>query len=383
MAANAFAFYRGAASIMASDLQSTPNTDIRLQICGDAHLANFGAFASPERRVVFDVNDFDETIVGSWEWDIKRLCASVAILGRHRAFRDRYVDEAVAACAQSYRKHMNAFANLSVLDVWYARIDEKTLAAAVPGVVAQAQGVHDPSAASQALYAKTVDATSGKPRIVDRPPLVFHPDDAAGFVASVRAAFALYKRTLAYERRELVRRYTFTDAAYKVVGVGSVGTRCSVMLLLAENDDPLFLQLKEARASVYARYACESPFTNEGERVVSGQRLMQATSDFFLGWTRAKDGHMYYVRQLRDVKTGVDLDTVTQVELAGYAALCGWALARAHAKAGGSAAMIAGYLGSGDAFDRALVGFAHAYADQNDADYRALLDAIASGRITA
>jgi uncharacterized protein (DUF2252 family) len=381
MSASPFAFYRGAASIMANDLQTTASTGIHTQICGDAHLANFGAFATPERRVVFDVNDFDETIVGCWDYDLKRLCTSVAILAATRGFRKRVAEDAVLACARSYRQRIAALAQMNVLDVWYARIDEAVLEQAAPDAVEAASGVHDPSRAAQQLYAHAVAETDGAPRIVDRPPLVFHPEDAAAFVALVRDAFARYKRSLSFERRELVNRFSFRDAAYKVVGVGSVGTRCAVALLLAGSQDPLFLQFKEARESVYARYGARTACKNEGERVVVGQRAMQATSDLFLGWTRAKDGRTYYVRQLRDVKTGVDLDRVASDELAPYASLCGWALARAHAKASGNAATIAGYLGSSAAFDEAMVAFASAYAKQNASDYEALLAAIASGRI--
>jgi uncharacterized protein (DUF2252 family) len=381
MSASPFAFYRGAASIMASDLQSTASTGIHTQICGDAHLANFGAFATPERRIVFDVNDFDESTVGCWDYDLKRLCTSVAILATTRGFRKHLADDAILACARTYRERMAAFAQTRVLDVWYARIDEAVLERAAPGAIDAANGVHDPGRASQQLYAHVVDEVDGAPKIADRPPLVFHPEDAAAFVSLVRDAFARYKRSLSFERRELVNRFTFTDAAYKVVGVGSVGTRCAVALLLAGPQDPLFLQVKEARESVYARYGARTAFKNQGERVIVGQRAMQATSDLFLGWTRAKDGRMYYLRQLRDVKTGVDLDRVAADELGPYASLCGWALARAHAKAGGNAATIAGYLGSNAAFDEAMVSFARAYAKQNAEDYEALLAAIASGRI--
>jgi len=381
MSASPFAFYRGAASIMASDLQSTASTGIHTQICGDAHLSNFGAYASPERRVVFDVNDFDETTVGCWDYDLKRLCTSVAVLAATRGFRKRVAEDAVLGCARTYRQRMAAFAQTRVLDVWYARIDEAVLEQAAPGAIEAASGVHDPSRASQHLYAHVVDPDGGTPKIADRPPLVFHPEDAVAFATLVRDAFARYKRSLSFERRELVNRFTFMDAAYKVVGVGSVGTRCAVAPLLAGPEDPLFLQIKEARESVYARYGSHTACKNEGERVVVGQRAMQATSDLFLGWTRAKDGRMYYLRQLRDVKTGVDLDRVASDELGPYAALCGWALARAHAKAGGNAATISGYLGSSAAFDEAMVSFAGAYAKQNATDYEALLAAIKSGRI--
>ncbi len=368
MSASPFAFYRGAASIMASDLQTSACTGIHTQICGDAHLSNFGYYASPERRIVFDVNDFDETIEGCWEWDLKRLCASIAVLGAHRTFRRRTTDSAIRACARTYRECMHDFAGRLVLDMWYAQIDR--------GAVAS-----DAGRAAQHLYAKTVDDASGLPRIVDRPPLVFHPSDEVAFTALVRDAIARYARTLEGDRRELLRRFTFADAAYKVVGVGSVGTRCAVVLLLAGADDPLFLQMKEARASVYARYGARNPYKDEGERVVAGQRLMQAVSDVFLGWARAKDGHMFYVRQLRDAKSAVDLETIEEDALAEYAQLCARALARAHAKASGAADEIAAYVGTGDALDDAMAVFAHAYAKQNAEDYGTLLAAIADGRI--
>ncbi len=368
MSSSPFAFYRGAASIMASDLQASPCTGIHTQICGDAHLANFGSYASPERRIVFDVNDFDETIEGCWEWDLKRLCASIAVLGAHRAFRKRTTDAAIRDCTRTYRECMHDFAGQLVLDTWYAQIDQ--------GAVAS-----DAGRAAQHLYAKNVDATSGLPRIVDRPPLVFHPAEDAAFNALVRDAIARYARTLQGDRRELLRRFTFTDAAYKVVGVGSVGTRCAVVLMLAGADDPLFLQMKEARASVYARHGARNPYKDEGERVVAGQRLMQAVSDVFLGWARAKDGHMFYVRQLRDAKAAVDLETIDDDALAAYAMLCARALARAHAKASGAAGEIAAYVGTGDALDEAMTVFANVYAKQNAEDYGTLLAAIADGRI--
>jgi uncharacterized protein (DUF2252 family) len=385
MAESPFTFYRGAASIMASDLQSTPHSGIRTQISGDAHLLNFGAYASPERRYVFDLNDFDETIGGgAWEWDLKRLTTSVYVAARHLSLTAGEADDAVRACARSYRERMARFGRMRVLDIWYARIDEALLAAAVRSAKRRrSSALERPSETAAHLFPTLATGGDGQPRIVDNPPLVFHPPDDGAFLADVRAAFANYHRSLAIERRALFERFGFADAAYKVVGVGSVGTRCYVSLLLAATDDPLFLQLKEARASVYERYVRPSPFADHGERVVAGQRLMQATSDVFLGWARASDGRTYYVRQLRDLKTSADVDHMRPGELNRYGVLCGWALARAHAKAGGEPAKISGYLGRTGVFDEALVAFARDYAGQNERDYEALLAAVKSGRVVS
>jgi uncharacterized protein (DUF2252 family) len=381
-----FTFYRGAASIMASDLQSTPNTGIKTQICGDAHLMNFGGYASPERRFVFDVNDFDETTPGgAWEWDVKRLAASIAVAGRSLEMRSRANANAVRACVRSYREHMNVYADMHVLDIWYSRIDADLLEEAVR--IAQARNaavvLEQPSHTCEHLYPKLVDDSGGTPRIVDKSPLVFHPTDDPGFVPQVEAAFGHYRRSLTTDRRQLVGRYHFVDAAYKVVGVGSVGTRCSIVLMIAGPGDALFLQGKEARASVYERYVGKCGFDDHGERVVAGQRLMQAATDLFLGWTRADDGRTYYFRQLRDLKTGADIAHMNGEELERYGIICGWALARAHAKAGGCPAKIAGYLGKTGAFDAALVEFANAYAGQNERDHAELVAAVRDGRVAA
>ena len=375
-----FSFYRGAASIMANDLQSTPHAGIVTQICGDAHLANFGIFATPERRLVFDVNDFDETTPGgAWEWDVKRLAASFVVAGRFLALRARSRARITLACVRSYRERIQQFADMHVLDVWYARIDESAFV--VPSVRLPS-GLDTPSHTSEELYGKLVDASSGSPRIADKPPDVFHPNDPE-FVDRVIKTFAHYGRSLPTDRRVLFERFTFLDAAYKVVGVGSVGTRCAVALFLASAGDPLFLQIKEARASVYERYVGKCGFSDHGERVVAGQHLMQAATDIFLGWGRADDGRDYYVRQLRDMKAGADVAHMNEDELERYAIVCGWALARAHAKSGGVAATIAGYLGRSDVFDEALVTFSEAYADQNELDHAELAKAVADRRIVA
>jgi uncharacterized protein (DUF2252 family) len=383
MSQTPFTFYRGAASVMAHDVQYTPNSGIVTQICGDAHLSNFGAYASPERRFVFDVNDFDETAAGgAWEWDLKRLATSFEVAARTLALRPREAEAAVRAVLGSYREHMDEYAGMRVLDIWYSRIDERMLEEAIGDAEAR-EGVdkelREPSETAEHLYPKLVeDASGAPPRIHDKPPLVFHPADDPDFMAVVRSAFDHYRRSLSTDHRVLVERFSFVDAAYKVVGVGSVGTRCSVALFLAGSKDPLFLQLKEARSSVYQQFVPACAFADHAERVVAGQRLMQAATDVFLGWSRAEDGRTFYVRQLRDMKTGADIDRMTGAELRRYAVICGWALARAHAKASGHAAAIAGYLGKGDAFDSALTAFAQAYADQNERDHAALVKALAT-----
>lgn len=380
MVGSPFSFYRGAASIMASDLQSTPHAGITTQICGDAHLANFGIYATPERRLVFDVNDFDETTPGgAWEWDLKRLATSFVVAGRFLALRGRSRARITLACTRSYREHIQAFADMRVLDVWYARIDESAF---VVPTVRPPSGLDTPSHSSEELYGKLVDDSSGTPRIADKPPFVFHPDDPE-FIERVTKTFEHYGRSLSTDRRDLFERFSFVDAAYKVVGVGSVGTRCAAALFLASPGDPLFLQIKEARASVYERFVGKCGFSDHGERVVAGQHLMQAATDIFLGWGRADDGRDYYVRQLRDMKAGADVEHMNEDELERYAIVCGWALARAHAKGGGAAASIAGYLGRSDVFDEALVTFAEAYADQNEHDHAELVTAVADGRIVA
>jgi uncharacterized protein (DUF2252 family) len=382
-----FTFYRGAASLMASDLQFTPISGITTQIGGDAHLLNFGAFGTPERRFVFDVNDFDETTAGAWEWDLKRLATSFEIAARHLNVRRRDARDVVLACVASYRRRMFEFAPKSVLDMWYARIDEEAVAVLVRGADARKRSADANGTAGKEtdahLWPSLESSPDGALAIADKLPKIFHPPDRAEYEAGIRGTFQTYQRSLPIERRRLFERYRFIDAAYKVVGVGSVGTRCSVALFEAGPGDTLWLQVKEARASVFERYVGPNPYANHGERVVVGQRLMQSSSDLFLGWGRADDGHTFYVRQLRDMKTSPNVDAMTADDLRVYAVVCGWALARAHARAGGAPAAIAGYLGRGDAFDEALARFADAYADQNEADFRALQAARDDGRISA
>jgi len=382
-----FTFYRGAASLMASDLQFTPISGITTQIGGDAHLLNFGAFGTPERRFVFDVNDFDETTAGAWEWDLKRLATSFEIAARHLNVRRRDARDVVLACVASYRRRMFEFAPKSVLDMWYARIDEEAVAVLVRGADARKRSADANGTAGKEtdahLWPSLESSPDGALAIADKLPKIFHPPDRAEYEAGIRGTFQTYQRSLPIERRRLFERYRFIDAAYKVVGVGSVGTRCSVALFEAGPGDTLWLQVKEARASVFERYVGPNPYANHGERVVVGQRLMQSSSDLFLGWGRADDGHTFYVRQLRDMKTSPNVDAMTADDLRVYAVVCGWALTRAHARAGGAPAAIAGYLGRGDAFDEALARFADAYADQNEADFRALQAARDDGRIAA
>ena len=380
-----FAFLRGSASVMAFDLAQGPTTGIRVQACGDCHLLNFGAFATPERHVIFDINDFDETLPAPWEWDIKRLAASVMVAGRYRGFAERQCSEAVLIAVRAYRENLAVYATWPELQVWYARIDaEQMLAKASkakpsrPGAASDARRAPNMSAR---LLPKLTEVIGGKRRIKDEPPLVYHPRREKAFSRRVRAAIQRYRRSLPAERRALVDRYEVIDVAMKVVGVGSVGTFCAVALLEADVDDPLFLQLKQARASVLEPYAGKSAYRNQGERVVVGQRLMQSASDMFLGWSRiGKPPVDFYFRQLRDTKVSVNLDTLPLAGFINYAHYCGWTVARAHAKAG-DAAVISGYLGRSDAFDAALKRFARAYADQTEQDHSALVKAVKSGRI--
>ncbi len=401
MSVSPFTFYRGAALIMASDLAAAPVTGIRTQLCGDAHLSNFGMFASPERNLVFDINDFDETAPGPWEWDLKRLAASLEIGGRDVQFDEAARRAAVLAAVRSYREAMREFAPKPNLDVWYAHIDVDKL---LPQIREQAP---DPERAkllektlakmrtkdSMHVFTKLTDASGGEPRIVSQPPTLVPmdelvgPDAAEAFHDVVGTILRRYRRTLATDRRHLLEQFRFVDLARKVVGVGSVGTRAWIALMLGnDNQDPLFLQVKEAQESVLERFVGKSEYGNNGQRVVAGQRLMQAASDIFLGWDRVEgiDGHErdFYFRQLKDWKGSVEIEQLRPQGLAIYARLCGWTLARAHARSGDRVA-IAAYLGKSDRFDQAIADFSVAYADQNERDYDALKSAIESGRLTA
>jgi uncharacterized protein (DUF2252 family) len=395
------AFFRGAAAIMAADLRATPVTGIRVQCCGDAHLANFGAFAAPDRSLVFDLNDFDETLPGPWEWDVKRLAASLAVAGRDRAFSAPARAEAIVAAVRAYREAMRGFAAMRTIDVWYARLDvDKQVARWSEHLSASRRRGLDERLAKarrkdslRALDKLTV-AVDGRPRIVSDPPLVVPLDqllddaDEERVRARLRDYLQQYMQTLQHDRRQLLGGYHPVDMAHKVVGVGSVGTRAWIVLLLGRDDaDPLFLQLKEAEASVLEPPAEPSRATNQGQRVVEGQRLMQAASDVFLGWLHVEqdlDGRPrdYYVRQLWDAKASAPVDTMSAREMAAYAGICGWTLARAHARTGDRFA-IAAYLGASDRFERALLAFAETYADQNERDHAALAQAVTAGAIEA
>jgi len=379
-----FSFFRGAASIMAEDLARTPRSGLRVQACGDSHLLNFGVFATPERRRIFDINDFDETLPAPWEWDVKRLAASMVIAGRHLRFSRRDARAAAVAAVRSYRRHMAVYAGEPALDAWYARID------AVP------QLIEDPELRGEYAHAvrrqKQRDETrehhdlthrgGRKPRIKSEPPLVYHPGagDDPRFAGNVEAALRRYRDSLPDERRPLYDRFELCDVAMKVVGVGSVGTVCAVALFLDRNRNPLYLQIKQARASVLEPHAGASRYDNQGERVVVGQRLMQTASDVFLGWTRGDRGRHFYVRQLRDWKVKPALELMRPPNLVRYGEICGWALARAHARTG-DAALLSGYLGRNPSFDLAIGRFAVAYAQQNESDYQAFKSAARSGRI--
>jgi uncharacterized protein (DUF2252 family) len=395
-----FAFYRGAAAIMASDLAATPRSGFTVQCCGDAHLSNFGLFGSPERRLIFDVNDFDETLPGPWEWDVKRLSASIVVAGRERGYSARERERSVLATVAEYRRLMVQLAGARDIDVWYTSVDIDTLGPALAAQVDAGLRKRAGELAAKARTRDSMDALSkltrtvdGTPRIISRPPLIVSLDDlAAGAreetLALLRGIVGHYRSTLQDDRRVLLDGYELSDFARKVVGVGSVGTQAWIALLLGRDDrDPLFLQIKEAQPSVYEALLGASAYPNAGQRVVEGQRLMQATSDIFLGWLRwseSPDGipRDFYVRQLRDWKGSADVGQMTSQEMTAYGRLCGATLARAHARSGDRIA-IASYLGTGQAFDRAMPAFGEAYADQNERDYAALAAAVKSGRVIA
>jgi uncharacterized protein (DUF2252 family) len=399
MLVSAFTFYRGAASLMAHDLASTPRTGLNAQLCGDAHLSNFGGFASPSRDLVFDLNDFDETLPGPFEWDLKRLAASVEIAGRDRGFDAKTRRASVLASVRSYREGMRSFAAMGNLSVWYSRLDVQQLVAGLAAEKHKQQVKTIKKAAAKAqtkdslkAFSKLTHEVDGEPRIISDPPLIVPIQELVGdmdreaLTAELMEIFRGYRRSLQPDRRTLLEGYRFVDLARKVVGVGSVGTRCWIMLLLGrDNGDPLFLQIKETGPSALESVLGRSQYRNHGQRVVEGQRLMQAASDIFLGWIHVKAGidgqaRDFYARQLWDWKTSVDLDVILPQGLEIYAGLCGSTLARAHARSGDRIA-IASYLGKNNVFDTAIAEFAVAYADQNERDYDALVQAARDGRI--
>jgi uncharacterized protein (DUF2252 family) len=402
MMVSPFTYYRGAALPMASDLASTPASGLAVQACGDAHLSNFGIFGSAERRLVFDINDFDETLPGPWEWDVKRLAASLEVAARGNGFPLKQRREIVAAMVARYRQAMRDFAAMNNLGVWYARSDVDEVRAELDSEMKTRQRkAFDAGVAkahtrdSMQAVAKLTQVVDGRPRILSDPPLLVPIDellpkeaDRASLRAQLTDLIGKYQRTLETDRRYLLEQFEFCDMAHKVVGVGSVGTRSWIILMLGRDDsDPLFLQAKQAQPSVLSRFAGASRYANQGQRVVAGQRLMQATSDIFLGWQRVEGGldggtRDFYVRQLRDWKFSLDVEAMIPRGMRLYGGLCGWTLARAHARSGDRIA-IASYLGGSDVFDRAITDFAAAYADQNERDHQALVDAVSAGRITA
>jgi uncharacterized protein (DUF2252 family) len=388
MAQSPFAFFRGSAAIMAADLATTPTSGLRVQACGDAHLLNFGGFATPERNLIFDINDFDETLPAPWEWDVKRLAASVVIAARHLRLDESEAAKAATDTVCSYREHVVNYASMRALEVWYDKIDLERYLGELPTqedreyVQKRVERIREKSAPEQ-LFPKLAEYHGSLPTIKDEPPLIFHPTEelAPGLTSGYQEAIAGYRDSLPEHVRVLFDRFYFRDLAIKTVGVGSVGTWCGVGLFMAADDDPIFLQVKEARASVLEPYAGKSLHENHGERVVAGQRLMQSASDMFLGWTRGKNERDVYVRQLRDMKISPIIEDWDFASFCMYARTCAWALARAHARSG-DAARIAGYMGSNSTFDDAVCEFAVEYADQNQRDYRAFIKAIREGQIT-
>lgn len=382
-----FTFYRGSAGLMAADLSQLPSTKMYLQACGDCHLLNFGGFATPERKLIFDINDFDETSVAPFEWDLKRLATSFAIAGSDKAYSETECREAAYIAANSYRIHMREYSEMSALQIWYSQINLKDLIKS--GRIRNAKQF-DPEKVKKAIkrephqrdFLKLAYSKHGQPKIKDIPPLIYHfeKEKQAEFFRQAEGAYHRYLRTLSYDRRTLLERYSIYDAAIKVVGVGSVGTRCGIMLLLSATGDPLFLQFKEARQSVLEPYIGKSKFANHGQRVVEGQKLMQSASDIFLGWTHDDTGQQFYVRQLRDAKVKPILENMGHATFLTYAHSCGWALARAHARTG-DPAVISGYLGKDDSMDLAMAEFSIAYSKQNEKDFKRMQKALNSGDI--
>jgi uncharacterized protein (DUF2252 family) len=401
MVVSPFTFFRGSAILQAHDLSLVPNTGMAMEICGDGHLMNFGGFATPERQLVFDLNDFDEVALGPWEWDIKRLVASLVVAARHMRFSRGVAEALVTAAVTTYRDRMRQYAEFGALDLWYDRItfDRMVETALTPegrrlirrGMEKAAGRTHE------SMLEKLAERDGdGNWTMRDTPPALFHVHGANTLFEAeddwfrigdwrrlVEPMYDAYKKTLAQDRRELLDHFELQDLVFKVVGVGSVGTRCLVALLTDHHDKPLFLQLKEARRSVIQQFYKSPAFRHEGARVVQGQRLLQAASDIFLGWSTGPSGRHFYLRQLRDMKLSVELELLDSTLLEGYARLCGWAMARAHAKSGNTAIEIAAYIGRNDPFAEALVDYAFAYADQVERDYDVFLKAVRSGKILA
>jgi len=423
MMVSPFTFYRGGAKIMAADLKDTPVAGLNAQLCGDAHLSNFGLFASPERRLLFDLNDFDETLPGPFEWDVKRMAASFMIAARNNGFSKAEARAATQASVTAYREAMADFAKMPTMDIWYSHLDEDELRASLRSALAgrkkevkgakgkkgkkdgeqeklakRAQKVADQTTAkahtrdSLSALSKLGELAGGQYQIVSQPPVIIPARDLAAtyglspdeVMPVIRDQFRAYRATLQADRRHLLEQFEIVDAARKVVGVGSVGTRAFIVLLLGRDaQDPLFLQIKEATASVLEAHLPKSRFRQHGQRVVEGQRMMQAASDIYLGWTKGLDvNRHFYWRQLRDMKGSVVVETLLPLGLTFYAGICGWTMARAHARSGDPVA-IATYLGASDAFDKSITDFSQRYADQNEQDYEAFVKAVQSGRLQA
>jgi len=389
MAASPFTFYRGAAITMASDLAATQVSGLRVQCCGDAHLSNFGGFATPERRVIFSINDVDETLPAPWEWDVKRLAASFVVACRDNGLSDGKAKDTVMTCVRTYRESMADFSRMKTLELWYSMLELDELMAGIKGHKLRERALkrlqkERAKSVAEDLFPKLVEEKGEIPIIKDQLPTIFHlKGHPPGNVQErVLEAFAAYRESLSHSYRSLLDRYEIRDAAIKVVGIGSVGTACWVLLLMAGEGDPLFLQVKEARPSVLEPYAGASEFSNHGQRVVEGYRIMQPASDIFLGWTQSRDKRHFYLRQLRDIKIGARVETFGAPEMNLYATWCGRALARSHARSG-SSAVLSGYMGKSEAFDQALADFSVAYANQNEKDHAALKKAIHAGKIEA
>jgi len=387
MVRSAFTFYRGSALAMAADLATTPSTGVRVQCCGDAHLCNFGGYATPERKIIFSVNDLDETLPAPWEWDVKRLAASFVVACRDNQISDNAGKDIAAACVRSYRESMIEFSQMKTLELWYYAMDPESLSGMddpdIRKRVMKRISQEKAKSRGEELFPKLVEHKGEIPLIKDTLPTIFHDElNPPGTVSKiVESGLRSYRDTLPPSHQSLLDRYTVYDAAVKVVGIGSVGTSCWVLLLMSREDDPLFLQVKEARASVLEQFAGASAFSNNGARVVNGYRLMQSASDMFLGWTRGKTRD-FFVRQLRDVKIGPRVETWGKYELGIYAQWCGKALALCHARSG-TPSILSGYMGNSDAFDRAVAAFSVDYADQNERDHAALHRAVRSGKVPA
>lgn len=385
MLVSPFSFLRGSAALMADDLSRTPSSGIYVQACGDCHLLNFGAFATPERKLVFDINDFDETLPAPWEWDIKRLATSFVVAAQDNRLSNASTKRIAKICVESYRENLRAYSKQSPLEVWYGHLDLAKFAKEAPNKTTR---LHRESLIKKAekqvaeyLFPKITTEINGDKRLIDNPPLIYHLDDQ-WIEKFGKPAVEAYRASLSHDRQVLFDRYQLKDIVVKVVGIGSVGTRCFVALFMTPDGEPLLLQIKEARNSVLEPYAGKSEYHKHGERVVVGQRLTQSSSDVFLGWVRGPKGKDFYVRQLRDMKVSFSVQDITPTRLKRYAVYCGQALARSHAKSG-NAALISGYLGKSDVFDEAVSAFAMQYADQNQRDYEELVMAVNTGRLIA